>query len=466
MRPEPSPTLFRIVLLGPAIAAALLGANPASSAAQQPRFEASVNRVRVNVIVTDTDGRFVEDLSAEDFLVYEDGELREGIDVQLVDLSAGVVTPLSTTLSTGEPPSGRRPVEPGATPDAPDHDAVAERFGALVFFIDFTGLDHITKLHFNERWKRYLETKTAITVPTAVYLIDQAGILTEIAPLTTNIDELRAAQQSVEATPLTRNYFGSALPSIATPPGGGASAGAGAITRLDGFKEYDRSYYTFSLLAQFCDALATRAGRTALVWISRGITLRGTFQDQGYEPNSTLLRLQRELHEAANSANVSIYAVDPRRYIDMLGGSASTPRAGSAGDELGITLRAAAAETGGRHFIAWADFGEVVDEIEIDSSRYYLLTYPAPDHRGDGSYHEIRVEVARQDVSVRANKGYTDHSEEERRSRFVSAALTLPGTVNDIPVSAEVFRGAADGNRPRCDYRRRRRGRRCRGYRW
>jgi VWFA-related protein len=444
MRTQPLPAVSVLVLLGVTVAATAPGANAAASSQQRPRFEASVNRVRVNVIVTDGEGRFVDDLNAEDFRVYEDGELREGIEVQLVDLSAGMVTPLRTTLSTEEPATSPRPV---ATPDAADNDVVVERFGAVVFFIDLTGIDHVTKLHFNDRWEQYLESKSAITVPTAVYLVDQAGILTEIAPLTTNIDELRAAQQSVDAQPLTRSYFGSALPSIATPPGGGAPAGGDATARFDAFTEYDRSFYTFSLLAQFCDALATRAGRTAVVWVSRGVTLRGTFQDRGYEPNSTLLRLQRELHEAANSANVSIYGVDPRRYIDLLGGDASATRAGSRGDEIGNTLRAAAAETGGRHFIAWADFGEVVDEIETDSSRYYLLTYPVPDNRGDGSYHEIRVEVARPDVSVRANEGYTDHSEEERRSRFVSAALTLPGTVNDIPVSAEVFRGAADGDR-------------------
>lgn len=446
MRSESSPTFLGIVLLGLATAAAVLGASEMVGAQQQPRFEASVNRVRVNVIVTDGEGHFVEDLRAEDFLVYEDGEPREGIDVQLVDLLAGEVTPLGTTHATVEPTAGPPPVGPGATPDTLDRDAVAERFGAIVFFIDFTGLDHVTKLHFTERWARYLETKTAITMPTAVYLVNQVGILTEVVPLTTNIDALRAVPPRIAGTPLSRPG-GSAQPGIAGPPGGGTPDFQDAVNRQANFREYDRSYYTFSLLAQFCDALAARAGRTALVWVSRGITLRGTFQDRGYEPNIKLLRLQRELHEAANSANVSIYGVDPRRYIDMLGGSASTPRAGSGADELGITLRAAAAETGGRHFIAWADFGEVVDQIEIDSSRYYLLTYAAPDRSGDGSYHEIRVEVVRPDVSVRANEGYTDHSEEERRSRFISAALMLPGTVNQMPVSAEVFRGASDGDR-------------------
>ena len=79
------PVVSVLVVLGLAIGAPASGANAAAGLQQQPRFEASVNRVRVNVIVTDSEGRFVEDLSADDFQVYEDGELREGIEVQLVD---------------------------------------------------------------------------------------------------------------------------------------------------------------------------------------------------------------------------------------------------------------------------------------------------------------------------------------------------------------------------------------------
>jgi hypothetical protein len=158
-----------------------------------------------------------------------------------------------------------------------------------------------------------------------------------------------------------------------------------------------------------------------------------------YEPQARILRLQRELHAAANSANVSIYAVDPSRLIDVSG--ISNPR-----QELGNSLRHAAAETGGKHFIAWADFGEVVEEIQQDSGRYYLLSYPGPAPGGDGRYHEIRVEVNRPGVSIRSKEGYMDYPEEERRSRFVSAALMLPGSVNDLPIAAEMFRGAPGGD--------------------
>lgn len=388
---------------------------------QRPRFDSTISRVRVNVVVTDREGRFVSDLSAGDFTVFEDGEPREVLDVQLVDLVAGDVIPLASPAAAADPPAA----------PTPDLAPAASDYSAMVFLIDFKGLDRTTKLHFAEQWERFLDARNSTTVPQAVYLIDQVGRLREILPLTSDIQRVRAAQQAVEATPLTR--------------AGVLNSGNQTVTD---FEEHDRSVYSLRLLGQFCEALAARPGRTALVWVSPGVTLKGPMNRdrQGrlpagrYEPHQRILRLQEELYAAANSANVSIYAIDPSRRSD-LGGP------GSDRDELGNSLRHAAAETGGKHYIGWADFGEVVEQIEADSGRYYLLTYPGPVPGGDGRYHAIRVEVDRPDVTVRSKEGYTDYSEEERRSRFVSAALMLPGTVDDIPVAAEVFRGAPGGDR-------------------
>ena len=57
-----------------ALALFLLLSIPAVSAQQRPVFQATVAQVRVDVIVTDDDGRFVRDLSLEDFIIYEDDE--------------------------------------------------------------------------------------------------------------------------------------------------------------------------------------------------------------------------------------------------------------------------------------------------------------------------------------------------------------------------------------------------------
>jgi hypothetical protein len=175
-----------------------------------------------------------------------------------------------------------------------------------------------------------------------------------------------------------------------------------------------------------------------------------------------VLERQRAFHRAANSANVSVYTVDPTPKIEQALGMADarygtvaeggpTPLAanmqmGFELDAVRNSLRQASDDTGGKSFIGWADLTEVLTEIEADTGRYYLLSYAAPQPEGDGDYHDIRVEVLRDDVDIRARDGYFDYDAADRRSRFVSAALSLPGTVADLPLRAQATRSwSADG---------------------
>lgn len=405
---------------------------------QYPVFGATLDRVRVDVIVTDAEGRFVADLRPEEFVVYEDDVRQEIRSVQLIDLIARRVTELGPGSTLGG--SRDEPGAGGAETGGPDAAIQPSDFGAVVYLVDFPGLDHRIKLSFVEAWDLLLARTESFNVPQAVYLVDNVGRLREVAALTMDVDALRQAVREVGEAGLT------------IAPG---AAGSGGGPRL-GWRA--RTQFTFELLRQFADALAARPGRTALVWVSVGVDLR---MHQG------MLNLQRDMHRAANSSNVSIYPVDPSRWIDFLGpgffdmesrapqplpSADSRPgradiRAGSARDRLGDSLRAAAEETGGRAFILQAYLDEVLQTIEEESSRYYLLTYPAPPPSGDGDYHEIRVEVARSNVEVRSRSGYVDYSGEERRSRFVSAALSQPGTVADLPITVACEVTGTDGER-------------------
>ena len=47
--------------------------------------------------------------------------------------------------------------------------------------------------------------------------------------------------------------------------------------------------------------------------------------------------------------------------------------------------------TGGQSFIHATDLNQVLQEIETDTSRFYLLSYVPPGPEGDGEYHEIRT---------------------------------------------------------------------------
>lgn len=160
------------------------------------------------------------------------------------------------------------------------------------------------------------------------------------------------------------------------------------------------------------------------------------------------------MHETANSANVSIYAVDPTPLIE-----ARTPgvdvRVGSGGfraalsnpfviralDALGDSLRNAAAATGGRAFVHATDLGAVLQEIDADASRYYLLTYEPPRVEPDGAYHDVRVEVGRPGVRVRFRSGYRHMTVAERLERASEVVGQLPGLAQPQP--ADPRRGTA-----------------------
>ncbi len=454
----------------PANAAALRGSHPtyaAGHAPQRQRFEATVSRVRVDVIVRDDGGAFVDDLTAADFRIFEDGDEQRILSVQMVDLPAGVLvdrtapgqqSPTTALVANADPAAG--------TPSERSSD-----FGAMVFLVDFQNLDFRNKLRFTESWENLISETAGLQIPRAVYLIDQVGRLEELAPLTQDPEVLLGAAREVSERSNVRKSLRDERIEDTNP-------GDEMVRR---YRDRDRALYTYELLTQFADGLSARSGRTALVWVSTGVSLmyenaystapaaasgggrlgqsRPTF---GGSPNPMILERQRAFHRAANSANVSVYTVDPTPKIEQALGMADarygpiaeggpTPLAGNVGmglelDAIRNSLRQASADTGGRSFIGWADLTDVLTEIETDTGRYYLLTYAAPEPEGDGDYHDIRVEVLRDDVDVRARDGYFDYNADDRRSRFVSAALSLPGTVADLPLRAQATRSwSADG---------------------
>ncbi len=468
---------------------------------QRPVFGATVSRVQVDAIVTDGSGRFVDDLTSSDFVIYEDGEPQPVLDVQLIDLAAGSVTTLGNPDRAAGPSPGARAVpeasmdpetgmEPKANadgdPNARNAAASAEAttaaadsasdYGALVFLIDGPSLDLKTRRRFATAWEELIATTEGLRVPRAVYLVDSFGTLDELVPLTLDIEPLFEAVAAVRATPTPGNSmksnFYELLNDMTMPE---AIDAARQKARAFEQEETQRSLASFALLTQFCDALAARAGRTALIWVTTGvkITVGGPYtiltgedpaaptaiwerQQQlfdPYTPDARIVERQRRLHEAANSANVSIYTVDPTLRADLrsMDSDVSTRSSGDAErlssmefqsslDSLRDSLKDAAAATGGQAFVYWTDLGEALATIERDSSRFYLLTYAAPLPEGDGEYHEIRVEVNRPGLTVRERGGYVDLPANERRARELIGALSLPGTVTGPPVRVRALR--------------------------
>ncbi len=493
-------------------------------------FGATVSRVLFDVIVTDGGGTFLSDLGADDFAIYEDGERQDIVDLQLVDLAAGEVHPLvgggtpvtvragreavrpstaaggNTTAGTGagaaaggdgaargsgsEALSGdtvaSAPAERGA--EAPSASAAAE-LGAVIFLIDGPSLHPRARARFGDAWTSLLEQTDNLQVPRAAYMIDNVGRVGELAPLGYDAAAMRAAAETVREAPFLGNSMTRKMVEIVDDLTNPAFIGAEAnlrqlaIAKARTFEaeERNRALATYGLLTSFADALWTRSGRTAVVWVSTGIKLMqgGPYtalfaQDPSataegmagarfdiVSPDPKIEAAQEALHRAANGSNVSFYTVDPSLLVGSRGIAADvevgtavgaalldTPAIQQSLDGLRDAMRTAAAATGGKSFIHATDIEMVLEEIEADTSRFYLLSYEPPNPGGDGQYHEIRVEVLRQGTDVRARGGYVAHTPGDRAKRLITAALALPGSVTDLPVDVEVVTSRSTAGSP------------------
>jgi VWFA-related protein len=381
--------------------------------------------VRVDVVAIDEEGRFVDDLNTGELRVLEDEVPQEIISLQLVDVGEGRIY----TRGTSGPGFAGGPIDtdpavetdavevPGGLPAIVAETARSD-LGAVIYLVDGLGLSARNLVRFSMRWSAELGKRQGLAVPHALYRVDRSGQVREIVSLTEDIAVLRSGVERI-ATFADTDLF-------------------------RGLRIREPSLQRFDLLKQFCEALAGRQGRTVLVFVSTGVSLmkRGS-------PDTRVLKLQAEMHESANASNVTFYGLDPSLMYEIIGtgvdmsrqiDTSMRVRAGSGRDEIGNSLRHAAAATGGRAFIGWGDLDRVIDRIEQDTNRYYLLTYSPRRTESDGAYHALKVEVTRPGVRVRFRQGYIDDPSDVRESKRLSGALSLPGATGSIPMSVEVFR--------------------------
>ena len=458
--------------------------------AQTPTFRSAVARVRVDTIVADKAGNFIDDLKADDFRVFEDGVEQEILNVQYVSLTSRQVTNVATHDETVTTPEESLAVPAEATPMRRSPASL----GAVVYLVDLPSLDRRNKQRLTRTLESLFEGEGDLEVPRSVFMIDGTGTVRELAPLTLDREVLRNAATVVTAEGLTttsifarmeREYqpiMQAALDAQNSPAAAFGTVAPALLSEIlenlerkaevDGELERMRGQQTLRTLLYFTNALSAMEGRTALVWISSGAMITeggpysafsaavreavdaplGTSTLARLSLNQPILDLMEEVWETANTGNVSIYAVDPRPTSDLnnLGKSAAIGSGAlntalrrhvrQAYRELTVPLVDLAAKTGGRSFIGWSDLARAFEEQYDDSTQFYLLFYEPPAPHEDGEYHEIEVRVSYPESVVRARAGYRELPDSELRARKVAAALALPGSVMGRPVPAAAFR--------------------------
>lgn len=75
--------------------------------------------------------------------------------------------------------------------------------------------------------------------------------------------------------------------------------------------------------------------------------------------------------------------------------------------------------------------------VKTDLNYYYQLSYYPPRKKPDNNYHKIKVKVKRRGVDVRFRKGYTDYSDKEQEKMLLVSAFYTPSLFKNLPFEAE-----------------------------
>lgn len=171
-----------------------------------------------------------------------------------------------------------------------------------------------------------------------------------------------------------------------------------------------RTQLTFAALVQLGEQLSAVPGRKIIIWVTDGVpvALGERRSDTGFPIDFT--PQIRQLSQVLERSNIALYPVSQV----MLGGSddigansGGAGATGGAGTEVQsfATLNLFADLTGGRRSTA-KDIGAAVQEARNDLRFYYQIGYEVPPGNWDEKFHKLRVTSKRKGLHIQAKTGY------------------------------------------------------------
>jgi VWFA-related protein len=407
----------------------------------QPTFRGGINFVRVDVIASARDGAVITDLKPEDFEVTEDGKPQKIETFRFIELDGGLL----------QDPNAPRPRQIRTDADE-EAEAARDDVRLFAFFLDDYHVRRESSMGSRQEIARFIETQLGPT--------DMIAIMYPLQPIasirfTRNHDAIRRAIEQFEGRKFDyqpRNEYEQKLIYYPTE-----------------IVEKVRNQIALSAMESLVSHMGgLKEGRKTLVLVSEGYS--NMLPPQMRNPNAAVpglgnpahndpnagrddpneFRAQmlssfdmqedlRQIYQAANRNNVSIYAVDPRGLATSEFNIAENINSQTDRTYLNSTmdtLRVMAEQTDGRAILNRNDLTLAMKQIVRDASAYYLLGYNSAAAPTDGKFHEIRVRIRRPGVQVRSRRGYwaVSPADVERMAK-VAATPEVPKPVQNALAS-------------------------------
>ncbi|HZR24449.1 MAG TPA: VWA domain-containing protein [Vicinamibacterales bacterium] len=422
----------------------LIACGSALVAAQQPGqtpvFRSGARLNVVDVTVTDKQGKPIDGLTANDFVLTEDGEPQtiSQVAFQRIEIDPAVDRPLPPAPP---PPPRAASAAPAVQPTIAASTAGAIRYRdrrLIVLYFDLSSMPPPDQMRAFTAARKYLAEQIRPQDLVAILTFQNGAVRVK-----TDFNGDRAAlQQVVETLIYGESRDASDLPDQETDVGSAFGQDDAEFNILN----TDRQ---LSALQTAATMLRSLPEQKSLVYFSSGLRLNGV--DNQAQLRATI--------NAATRANVAIFPVDARglvaeaplgdatqaspRGIGMLTGQSANTRLNQF-QRSQDTLYALAKDTGGKALFDNNDLSQGIVQASQSLSSYYILGYTSTHPALDGKFHRVKVALRNGlagDLAYR--EGYFADREFGKftaadKERQLEEALMLENPVTDIPVAMEI----------------------------
>lgn len=378
---------------------------------ETPTFKAQVEYVEVDVLVTDSQGKLVRDLTKDDFQVFEDGKR------QTISNFSTINIPLE------------RADRPLFQPDAIEPDTASNErpFNGRLYvaILDDLHTNALRSQLVKNAAKQFIQRNlSANDLMAIVYTGGRSDWSQEFTNnrrlLMNSVDRFIGSKLQSATLNKSQEYFRQRDLDLNN------TLNSRSIGDPEDAERAFKARNTLATIKSVADWFGgIRGRRKTMLLFSEGIDyditdiIRGI--DQRASQASAVLEDVREAVSAAARANVSIYAIDPRGLTDM---GDDTIAVGSLANQdnpsngLGLSglrnelmmaqmnLRTLSDETGGFATVNTNQFANAFQRIVEENSTYYVLAYYPPSNKRDGKFHKIAVKTTRPGLTIRSRKGY------------------------------------------------------------
>jgi VWFA-related protein len=412
--------------------------------AQQPAppvFRSGARLIVQTVSVKDKDGRAVEGLTANDFIVAEDGEPQTVSFVEFQRLPDRPADTRAVALPRGAGPASVAARVPSATqgqitiPPAGDTRYRDRRL--LVLYFDLTAMPPADQMRAYAAAQQFIDAQMQPSDLLAIMTFGGGAVRVK-----QDFTSDRAALREVIQTLI----FGDDKDGDGIPDNTDIGTAFGQDDAEFSILNTDRQLSALQTAATLLRALPEQK---SLIYFASGLRLNGV-------DNQAQLRATTN---AAIRANVSLHPIDARGLVAMAPlGDASRPSPGGIGMFSGQlaqntltnfqrsqdTLYSLAKDTGGRAMFDYNDLSLGIVQAAQSMTSYYMVAYYSTHPANDGRFHRVRVSL-RDGVSgeLAYRQGYFADKEFAKftaadKERQLEEAFMLDNPVTDMSIAMEL----------------------------